>query len=673
MKVRANQLFGLALAVAVSGAWAAVRPPVNLGIGAPATLEALPAGQFKTAISTLEQDAQMRALQWLQKISITDSDMDYLRVDPKGGIFFADTFLPSYEGLQARQKEEPLVLPAISASQTFFLHSRPGATNVVYLDFDGHTITGTSWNSYVGTDPLIARPYDIDGNPGSFSTQELSNIGEIWHRIAEDLAPFNIDVTTEEPAAFNATTGRVLVTEDVDVNGAAMPAQGAGGVAYVDVFGIGSYSSYSPALVYFNNLGGGQPTYVAEASSHEFGHNLGLSHDGTNADGDGSYYTGHGSGYVSWAPIMGASYYTNVTQWSKGEYSDANQFQDDLAIIGAKLGYVADDHGDTMGTATSLVMDASGNVSVSNPETDPDNSQPANKGIIGTRSDVDVFSLDVADGAVSLTVTPAWDAFTRSSLRGANLDVEALLLDANGALVASAEPVDDTFASISANVSAGRYYLQIDGVGNSVGQGYSDYASLGEYFVSGSVAVSQTTFSDVPASYWAYDDIEILNDRSITTGCGMGLYCPEGLITRAEMAVFLERAVNGGGFVPDSASGSLFSDVPVDYWAAAWIEKLASDGITGGCDADNYCPDSQITRGQMAVFLLRAKYGASYVPPAASGTMFSDVPGSYWAAAWVEALANEGVTSGCGGGNFCPDAEVSRAQMAVFLVNTFGW
>ena len=117
----------------------------------------------------------------------------------------------------------------------------------------------------------------------------------------------------------------------------------------------------------------------------------------------------------------------------------------------------------------------------------------------------------------------------------------------------------------------------------------------------------------------------------------------------------------------------MFSDVPVDYWAAAWIEKLASDGITGGCGGGQYCPSAQVTRAQMAVFLLRSKYGASYTPPAASGTMFNDVPIDYWGAAWVEALANDGVTSGCGGGNFCPDAQVSRAQMAVFLVNTFGW
>ena len=72
----------------------------------------------------------------------------------------------------------------------------------------------------------------------------------------------------------------------------------------------------------------------------------------------------------------------------------------------------------------------------------------------------------------------------------------------------------------------------------------------------------------------------------------------------------------------------------------------------------------------MAVFLLRAKYGSAYTPPAASG-VFSDVPADYWAAAWIEQLANEGITAGCGNGNYCPTQLVSRAEMAVFLVRTF--
>jgi hypothetical protein len=112
-------------------------------------------------------------------------------------------------------------------------------------------------------------------------------------------------------------------------------------------------------------------------------------------------------------------------------------------------------------------------------------------------------------------------------------------------------------------------------------------------------------------------------------------------------------------------------DVPASYWASSWIEALAADGITGGCGGGNYCPDNNVTRAQMALFLLKSKYGVSYTPPPATGTKFLDVPAHFWAADWIEQLANEGITGGCGNNNYCPDTPVTRAQMAVFLVRTF--
>jgi len=86
---------------------------------------------------------------------------------------------------------------------------------------------------------------------------------------------------------------------------------------------------------------------------------------------------------------------------------------------------------------------------------------------------------------------------------------------------------------------------------------------------------------------------------------------------------------------------------------------------------NNYCPKADVTRAQIAIFLLRAKYGQGYIPPAPEGK-FADVPLGYWAASWIEQLSAEGITSGCGEGNYCPNGKVTRAQMAVFLVRTFG-
>ncbi len=177
-------------------------------------------------------------------------------------------------------------------------------------------------------------------------------------------------------------------------------------------------------------------------------------------------------------------------------------------------------------------------------------------------------------------------------------------------------------------------------------------------------------FVDVRPDYWAFQDVEALGAAGISSGCGGGYYCPTEAVSRAQMAVFLERGMRGSGYSPPPASGNVFLDVGTQDFAAAFIEQLASDGITSGCGGNNYCPRQTVTRAQMAVFLLRARHGGGYSPPPATG-VFGDVDPGYWAAAWIEQLAAEGVTSGCGGGDFCPTALVTRAQMAVFLSRTF--
>ncbi len=141
-------------------------------------------------------------------------------------------------------------------------------------------------------------------------------------------------------------------------------------------------------------------------------------------------------------------------------------------------------------------------------------------------------------------------------------------------------------------------------------------------------------------------------------------------VTRSEMAVFLLRAKYGAGYNPP-ASAQRFTDVPPSHWAFYWIKQLAAEGITGSCGGGNYCPDIDVTRARMAIFLLKSEHGSGYMPPPATGTKFTDVSSDYWAASWIEQLANEGITSGCAVGQYCPDSPVTRAQMAVFLVRMF--
>ena len=170
--------------------------------------------------------------------------------------------------------------------------------------------------------------------------------------MAEDFAPYDIDVTTEEPPAFGPNVGHILVTRKADENNRNIYNCSCGGVAYVGVWGLSNYTYYQPALVFLDGVGG--PHNISEAASHELGHNLNLSHDGTSTVG---YYSGHGSGNTDWGPIMGVGYYAQISQWSKGEYADANNTQDDLQIIANYLSYRADDHEDVnFASASPLVI-----------------------------------------------------------------------------------------------------------------------------------------------------------------------------------------------------------------------------------------------------------------------------------------------------------------------------
>ena len=382
---------------------------------------------MKDKLNFLPAPAKEKAMKWLHGFKFSSQDVRHLRTDKAGGIFYSETFIIP-EDVSESSPVDGQPDSDLTFENVFTLNSKPGSANTVYLDFNGHTLSGTAWNGSGGT--LNARSYDLDGAPGTYNASELANIAEIWRRVSEDYAPFDINVTTQEPSAFGPHTGRLLITSDTDANGKAMPYRGAGGVAYVNVWGRSNYSSYySPALVYYNRLGGGRADYVSEAASHEFGHNLSLSHDATSSS---SYYGGHGSGPTSWGPIMGTGYNRNVSQWSKGEYPDANNKQDDIAIIAGKLNLLADDHADNLIAQTRLLSDPLGNISATTPKDDFYNEVADNKGIIGSSSDVDVFYFDASAGEINLTVTPAHqERYTD----GGNLDLLVSLYDSAGILV----------------------------------------------------------------------------------------------------------------------------------------------------------------------------------------------------------------------------------------------
>lgn len=390
-------------------------------------------------------------------------------IDGDARLLYVEPELQSFEQEAAETVAEPAgtLQGSIPLEQTFLLHSRKGASKLIYLDFDGHRISGSAWNSNNGGADIIAPPWDIDGNPSSFGTAERTAIQNIWKRVAEDYAAFDVDVTTEYPgeaALTRSSTSDYSYGMRVLVSAISQYFGRYGGIAYVGVYAtVGD--TYKPALVFPENLANNEK-YIAEACTHEAGHTLGLSHDGTSTGT--AYYSGHGTGETGWAPIMGTGYYKNLTQWSKGEYANANNKEDDLAKIAGYVGYLPDDYGNTL--ATSAVF--------------PAGASPSASGLIGAAADVDVFKFTAGAGSATFTVYPA-DL-------GPNLDVLVSLHDSSGGLLASANGADVLGATVSTYVNAGTYYVKVAGTGKGdpLTTGYSSYSSMGAYDLVGSIVAT---------------------------------------------------------------------------------------------------------------------------------------------------------------------------------------
>ena len=462
---------GAALSTLVALALAggpAVSAPAAGGADGRLVPEAMP---LRQALQSLDQDerADVAALNgWSVSQLVAESTDRMLNMDRTGRLFYVDDFASGHADHADGQSTSGARVDLQPQARTFELHSLPGSKRTIYLDFNGHIVTGTAWNGLTGTNPQVYGAYDTDGNPNVFGAAEKVQIEQTWRRVAEDYAPFNVDVTTQEPAPgkidreSNADLvygTRLVVTPGGDVY-TDYCGSNCGGVAYVNVFDVtgADHSFYQPGFVFTDGVGTGAKN-IAEAASHEVGHNLSLHHDGTSVLG---YYAGHGP----WAPIMGVGYYRPVSQWSQGEYDDANNTEDDLTMIrtsGAPLRH--DDHGDTIGSATLTGSNRG-------------------KGVITDRLDKDVFRITSTGGQYTVSATPA--------TLGANLDIVMRLMRPNGTPLAVVDPAVGTVnagaasglnASVTLNLPAGKYYVQIRGAGfgNPLNTGYSTYGSLGAY------------------------------------------------------------------------------------------------------------------------------------------------------------------------------------------------
>ncbi len=384
--------------------------------------------------------------------------------------------------------------------QTFNLSSLPTASKTIYLDFTGHRTVGTLWNTDANDSSIVSWPYTDDAAlqfpDFTFNPSELGTIQQAWAAVAEDFAPFQINVTTKEPPVSDLVKSsatdqrwgmRVVISDgeyDPDENPAAE--MNAAGVAWLDSFNDAERVFDTPCFV---NVDGYAtlPLLIATCATHEVGHTLGVEHHGGSSTGNpvvpptggtvtSEYYFGHGTGSMSWNALMGGLALSSITQWSHGEYASASRpWQDDLAMITKAANgftYRTDDVPDTMVRAKPLTR-----VVGQLPQTA--------SGLIERNTDTDMFVFQVTGGNVAIRATPL-SVISGTSFGGANLDVGMTIYRFDGAIVATVEPQGRLDATFTGTLPAGKYYAKIYGTGNANPEvdGYSNYGSLGQYTLS---------------------------------------------------------------------------------------------------------------------------------------------------------------------------------------------
>lgn len=346
----------------------------------------------------------------------------------------------------------------LTRAQVPTLNSYTNASAVIFLDFDGHYVSGTMWN--------VSGAFNC--NSSGLSSDAIT---EVFNRIAEDYRPFNINVTTSETKYNQAPMTkrmRVVITTSNEWYGTT-----AGGVAYVNSF---TWGDNTPCFV-FSALHGYNVKNIAEAAAHEAGHTLGLRHQSVyNAScvKTSEYNWGQGSGEIGWAPIMGAGYNQNMTLWNSGPNSiSCNHIQSDLTIITNAtngFGFRADDHTDGYATATGASFDTNGQFTIS--------------GVVEKNDDADLFKFTMPTyGRLQLNAIPY---NVGSSNSGSDLDLQVEFLDGSYATIGTYNPGNLLSSLVDSFISAGTYYLRIDGKGNVYAP---EYGSLGSYSL-------QATYTD---------------------------------------------------------------------------------------------------------------------------------------------------------------------------------
>jgi len=279
--------------------------------------------------------------------------------------------------------------------------------------------------------------------------------------MSEDYSDLDVNVTTSR-RVFDSTPipnrARLIATNDQAWLGRDREI---GGIAWLGGFG-GDDEFTNTAWSFYNT-----PGLTGLVHSHESGHMMGLVHDGI---GSSEYYGGHGN----WGPIMGNPGGKQYTQWSKGEYPNATNREDDLSILASVLGRRADDVGDAPASANELEATAGTNYSIT-----PDGLTPDKDVFAFTIRSPQEVSIDVAPTLASAGYATGANAALNVDLRNsANAVIESITSADNTPL----RPNTNTF-SFSGMLEADTYYLTVDAVSPNTNwaTGFGEYGNGGEY------------------------------------------------------------------------------------------------------------------------------------------------------------------------------------------------
>jgi hypothetical protein len=228
---------------------------------------------------------------------------------------------------------------------------------------------------------------------------------------------------------------------------------------------------------------------------------------------------------------------------------------------------------------------------------------------------------------------------------------------------------DSGWIQLAPSSGTGAGTLTVSMSQNTTGVDRSGSIQINDATVSVNQAFTAQVFADVPPTYYDFDGVNLLSTEGITNGCSSAPldFCPTEDIIRSQAAIFLVRAVLHTDDFPYSPV-PWFSDVPAGSFGFQWIQKMYELGITQGCATGLFCPNDQVTRAQMAAFLIRMRYGASYAFDYPPTPYFTDVTQSTFGWSWIQRMAEDNITDGCGYQLYCPTNPVTRGDMATFVM-----